>query len=286
MNQYRAPLMDILREVCPSERFAWLERAEQDIRGAADTAEELATLSAIARRKMSDVPLPQNLAPLLTPAGEVELARWTAADAARTVLILAAAGVAPDGGRSAIEFLFRHGDETERAVVVRGLALYDDGTALKQLILEAGRANSLQLISAASLGNPYPAAHYSDREFNQMVLKNLFVGLSIDGVTGLEARANPELSRMCEDYYDERTAAGREVPADIWLAMGPYAGARAEGLITEHLSHDSPEHRCYACIATGRRLQQRPQLRWLLTQMKTTEADPRVLKALETALAV
>jgi hypothetical protein len=151
--------------------------------------------------------------------------------------------------------------------------------------MEAGRANSLQLVSAVSLHNPYPRAHYSEHEFNQLVLKNLFVGLPIDGVLGLTERANEELARMCEDYYDERSAAGREVPNDIWLAMARHASERGEQLLLAHLLHDSFEHRCYAARAIGQRLQRRPQLRETLQQQLQAEADAHVINALQTALA-
>lgn len=284
MNHYRASLMDVLR-ACPPERYAWLEQAVARIRADDDPVSELAVLSAMARRKMGDCPLPENLAALETPAGPVHLDHWATAELARAVLILAAMEVTADAGQAAIDFLFRQGDETERATIARGLAFFDDRARLKHLIAEAGRANSLQLVAAVSLRNPYPKAHYTEREFNQLVLKNLFMGQSIAQIMGLEERANRELSRMCEDYYDERTAAGREVPCDIWLAMGPYASERAENLMSEHLSHDNPEHRCYSGIAIGRRLKQRPHLRKVLEERLKIEMNARVLQALQTALA-
>jgi len=284
MNQYRESLMEVLRG-CPAERYAWLEEAVARIHGSDDSANELAMLSAMARRKMGECPLPESLPVLATLAGPVHLDYWTTAELARVVLILSATEVTADDGVAAIEFLFRQGDETERATIARGLALFDNGARLKHLIAEAGRANSLQLVAAVSLHNPYPQAHYTEREFNQLVLKNLFMGQPIAQIAGLEERANAELSRMCEDYFDERTAAGREVPCDIWLAMGPYASERAERLMSEHLSHDNPEHRCYSGIAIGYRLKQRPQLRKIVEERLKTETNARVLEALQTALA-
>jgi hypothetical protein len=284
MNHYQTSLMDVLR-CCPPERYAWLEHAVARIRASDDPTGELSGFSAMARRKMGDCMLPENLACLETPAGPLHLDHWSTSELARTVLILAAMEVTPDAGEGAIDFLFRQGDETERATIARGLALFDDRARLKHLIIEAGRANSLQLVSAVSQCNPYPKVHYTEHEFNQLVLKNLFIGQPIARIMGLEERANPELSRMCEDYYDERTAAGREVPCDIWLAMGPYASKRAENLMSEHLSHDKPEHRCYAGMAIGRRLKLRPELRKTLEERLNIETNARVLQALQTALA-
>ena len=108
--------------------------------------------------------------------------------------------------------------------MLRGLALFPGGPALKSLALGAGRADSLLLFSALALDNPYPATYYAEQEFNQMVLKALFNRLSIERIEGLERRTGPDLARMCMDYIAERRAAGRDVPPDIWLALGPDAG--------------------------------------------------------------
>lgn len=284
MNNYQENLLSVLRAACPPERLAWLEQASDSIRNAADPGAELALRSAMARRKMGDCPLPPNLAPLDTPIGPLKLERWATADLARTVLMLTAVAGAADHGATLIDALFRQGDESERATIARALALFDNDGHLKHLIAEAGRANSQQLITAVSLHNPYPRAHYSDAEFNQMVLKNLFLRIPIAEVAGLNERANAELSRMCEDYYHERSAAGRDVPEDIWLAMGPHASQSAEEIIIKQLAHDDPGHRCYAAKALGARLKQQPQLRQRLEERTKTESDAGVLKALQNAL--
>ena len=68
-----------------------------------------------------------------------------------------------------------------------------------------------------SNSNRYPAAHFPERSFNQLVLKALFVGLPLARIEGLESRLNADLSRMAKDYAGEREAAGRSVPRDIAL---------------------------------------------------------------------
>lgn len=152
---------------------------------------------------------------LETPDGPVCLSAWEVGDAGRAILVLDA--LASDG--DVVTPLYRAGDEAERISITRGLSLFGPGDALKPLALETGRANSGILFGSLALDNPYPAARYTECEFNQLVLKTLFVGLPIGRIVKLAARANAELSRMCEDYIDERTAAGRSVPADIRLAM-------------------------------------------------------------------
>jgi hypothetical protein len=64
--------------------------------------------------------------------------------------------------------------------------------------------------------------------YNQMVLKALFIGSPLARLVGLEERITPELVRMAEDYATERQAAGRPVPEDIPLFITNDLGARNE----------------------------------------------------------
>jgi hypothetical protein len=56
-----------------------------------------------------------------------------------------------------------------------------------------------------------------------MVLKAMFGGVALARIAGLERRRGAELARMARDYAAERRAAGRSVPPDIGLAIGPNA---------------------------------------------------------------
>lgn len=47
------------------------------------------------------------------------------------------------------------------------------------------------------------------------MLKCVFTGVPLSVVAGLDDRADAELTRMMTDYARERTAAGRDVPADV-----------------------------------------------------------------------
>jgi hypothetical protein len=75
------------------------------------------------------------------------------------------------------------------------------------------------LFESIACDNPYPERHFPTAQFNQLVLKALFVGLPLARVVGLAARRNDELSRMASDFAAERRAAGRPVPPDLHLAL-------------------------------------------------------------------
>lgn len=114
---------------------------------------------------------------------------------------------------------FRRGDNAEKRAVLRALALMPAPQGLVDLAVNGCRTNVTAVFEAISCSNPFPAAHFPEPNFNQMVLKALFIGVALDRIVGLAGRLNSDLARMARDYADERNAAGRPVPVDIELVM-------------------------------------------------------------------
>lgn len=277
-------LLGALQSTAASAAVDWLREGIRQVRAASDKSNELAARSAVAVRRLGSEPLGMSEVTLHTGCGTQEAGTWRKGDAGRVCLLLAAVGDAePDWDRLVAD-LFRHGDENERAVVVRALCLLPDPCSLSLIAQEAGRINSLFLYSALALDNPYSAACYDERGFNQVVLKCLFNGLPLTRIVGLHRRANPELSRMCEDYIDERTVAGREVPADIWLAVEPYASENGLALILRALEREEPAHRYHAALALSRRVCD-PQIGEAFAKRLQEETEPNIRGLLHDAVA-
>jgi hypothetical protein len=117
-----------------------------------------------------------------------------------------------------------------------------------------------------------------------MVLKALFLGLAIERIEGIEQRTNPDLTRMCENYVVEREAAGRTVPNDIWLAIGPFASDTGRQQMIDYLDHENVGHRYYSTLALVQRLSQDPTLTTILKQRLETEQEPMIHKLLQDTL--
>jgi hypothetical protein len=266
-----------LEALLDGEGSRWLASARAEVIRAEEPRHALERLFPAVARALGRRSVPAD-AHLEIGGESHELRGWQLSDVGRALLLLAGSTRLPAGELAAK--LFRAGDESERAAIVRSLPLLPDGPALKPIALEAGRVNSQALFGALALGNPYPAGHYTDHEFNQLVLKTMFMGLPLGAVVGLERRANADLARMCGDFYDERTAAGRSVPVDIWLALVPFAAADRLEVAKQHLSHADAAHRFHAAVALGRRGVHHPELRALLAQRVVQERDARVLAAL------
>jgi L-ribulose-5-phosphate 3-epimerase len=142
-------------------------------------------------------------------------------DTARAELLGALATVLDEATLSAqLLALYRHGDDAEKRGVLRGLSLVGDRAvpAGLEIVRDALRTNDTRLVAAA-LG-PFAAAHLDDHGWRHGVLKCLFTGVPLAAVAGLERRTDDELLRMVADYAAERTAAGRDVPADALRLLG------------------------------------------------------------------
>jgi hypothetical protein len=152
---------------------------------------------------------------------DLQLERWTREDAGRAALLLARAAAAADPGQfvQAATECYERGDSSEQESWLKSIALLPEPARLLPLVIDACRTNILPLFEAVACENPYPARHFPERNFNQMVLKALFNRVALSRIVGLAGRLNPDLTRMAADYAAERRAAGRDVPSDIGLAM-------------------------------------------------------------------
>jgi hypothetical protein len=110
---------------------------------------------------------------------------------------------------------FRKGDNAERVALLRALPLLPRPERFTELAIEACRTHVLEVFAAIACENPFPARHFPELNFNQLVIKALFLELALARVIGWRGRANTELRRIAVDYEAERRAAGRSVPSDI-----------------------------------------------------------------------
>jgi hypothetical protein len=147
---------------------------------------------------------------------------WTLDQAARVRLLLASTA---DGALLSrrLDTLCSAADVGELVAFYRGLPLYPDPTRHVLRAAEGVRSNMRVVFEAVAHRNPYPAEHFVESAWNQMVLKALFVGTRLDLIAGLDRRANPALARMLCDYAHERWAASRPVSPELWRCVGPFA---------------------------------------------------------------
>ena len=149
---------------------------------------------------------------------------WTLAatrdEFGRIAMLVAAASEAPRTlFQSVLQRCYDEGDTRERCSILRALPLLPSAERFVAFALEACRSHLQPLFEAIACDNPYPSRYFPDPPMNHMVLKALSLGTALDRIIGLEQRMTPELRRMAADYVGERRAAGRSIPADVWLVL-------------------------------------------------------------------
>jgi hypothetical protein len=211
-------VIDRLEDRVSPEALAWLQEAAADV---AQEPARIATRFPAVGRKVGRGPLDPGADP-------DDVHAWTVDDAARTVLLQAL----PDPAQE-LRDLYRYGDAAERRGILRALEYLD--TDAVDLVEDAIRTNDTRLIAAA-LG-PYATANLSDAAYDQAVLKCVFVGVPITPLHGLH-RVTPDGARMLAAFVHERVAAGRDVPAEVWIVIDRHAPAEEIAAIEAEL--DSP----------------------------------------------
>ena len=133
---------------------------------------------------------------------------WSNDELGRVVLLLGAS-------EAVVRQAFFRGDNRERRAVLDALPLRADAAQLVDLAVEACRTNVVDVFCAIACENPFPSRHFAEPAFNQMVMKAIFLDVSVARILGLAPRVTRELVRMATDYAAERRAAGRPVPTDV-----------------------------------------------------------------------
>lgn len=107
--------------------------------------------------------------------------------------------------------LFLWGDDQEKSVLLRVLDDLDTEGRSIDLALQAGRTNNREVFAALALDNPFPARHYHDRAFHQLLLKTLGMGLDSGRIEGLAQRHSVDLNQLALEHMEEQLAAFRSV---------------------------------------------------------------------------
>ena len=284
MDAMRQVLLDLLRAQAGESAKIWLDKALRAAEAPVH-ANTLLGYHAGASRRMGKQVLkltPGEETRLAEMAPAVSFAEWGGDEFARAVLLLSLDPLDTETRRELIYQCYEKGDSREQESWLRILPLLSDGEFFLDTAIDACRTNIVPLFEAIACENPYPLRFFPEPNFNQVVLKALFMGLAIHRIVGLESRFNPELSRMCADYVSEREAAGRSVPVDIWLALAPRVENGHLPRIAAYLHHEDTGHRYWAARGLG--FSQAAESRSLLTDRAGKEQDPKVNGAIQDAL--
>ncbi|MBA2410654.1 MAG: EboA domain-containing protein [Gammaproteobacteria bacterium] len=203
---------------------------------------------------------------------------WRIDQAARALLLLSIDNDDADAYACRLHKLSTCADLDELIALYQSLPLLPHGKRLITLAAEGARSNMTEVFNAVALGNAYPAEHFDEAAWNQLVLKALFVGRPLHAIYGIERRANRTLARMLVDYAHERWAAARIVSPELWRPVGPYADDDVVADLERVLEDCDPVQQSAAALALSQSqspraleaLARRPDLRAAILEKRLT----------------
>lgn len=154
---------------------------------------------------------------------------WDVLQTARTYLLLKFA-VGKEAWLKAINQLFETGDMHEQQALYAALPVMPYSEDLLTRAIDGCRTNMTLIFDAIALNNPYPPVHFPEANWNQLVLKSIFMQRPIYRIQQLDERRNQALAEIASDFAHERWAAGRPVMPELWRLVVPF--------LNEHLLED------------------------------------------------
>jgi hypothetical protein len=144
------------------------------------------------------------------------LEAWRVDDALRVASLALAAARAPAEVEGFIARRRRSGDARQRAALVRALPLLPDPQQWLAVALEARHGDVRAVLEALACDNPYPAMHFHEVHFEDLVLAVLEAELPLARIVGLAPRVTERLAAAAARMVATRRAAGRRPPPDLW----------------------------------------------------------------------
>lgn len=175
--------------------------------------------------------------------------RWSTDQLVRTLFVLSYPATDLEAYIKTLDQMFSTGEVGEQVALYQALPLLPNQPAHVLRAAEGIRNNIKAVFCAVAQNNPFPSEQFSDDQWNQLILKCLFIDLSLRSVVGVDERANAKLMSMLVDFAHERRAAHRSIPAELWRCVGPYADDRAIADLKLVLNSGTPAERQAAALA-------------------------------------
>lgn len=194
---------------CPEAQRNWLSERLSGIRQGRE--QDLIELFSSAGRRLGSE--------FVQPGGAATYARFRAQDLARVAgLLTYIIQLTVERQVLLLEDLFFRGSSDEKRAVLLALPLLEAPERYVELAVEACRTNTQTVFEAIACENTFPAAHFSEPQFNQLVLKAIFMDLDVKRIANLSTRIGSTLIEDLNNFRREREAASRPIPAGLsWI---------------------------------------------------------------------
>ena len=168
------------------------------------------------------------------------------------MLLLVAMGERREGE---LAELYRFGDAAERRGILRALPFLEIGDRGLGLTDDAIRTNDTRLIAAAlgPVRHRAPAGRVVRPGRPEVRLRRR---PDHRRWTASPTRVTPDGARMLAAFVHERVAAGRDVPAEVWIVIDKYPHAEEIAAIEAELESEFDDRRAAAQRALSHRIQE------------------------------
>ncbi len=237
-----ALLSNWLGTALPTDKWQWLTAQMTAIAAGAPDRQVFTSFSLVSRQvgkaDLALTPAQITAAQALCPGWSPQT--WSIDQAARSWLLLALPQDDPAQVAQRFEQLFTTSGLQELIALHQTLPLLPHPDRYRFWADEGVRSHMKGVFEAIALRNPYPAEHFDEAAWNQMVLKALFIESELAPIVGLDQRRNPTLARMAIDYVHERWAAKRKVNPELWRLVAPFVTEAIRPVLDRGLAMDDP----------------------------------------------
>ena len=150
---------------------------------------------------------------------------WNVLQAARTILLLSYPQE-KEAWFAVVNQLFETADMNEQQALFAALPVLPYPEELLPRAIDGCRTNMTLVFDAIALNNPYPAKYFPEANWNQLVLKAVFMQRPLYRIQKLDERRNLALADIASDFAHERWAAGRSVMPELWRLVVPFINDR------------------------------------------------------------
>jgi hypothetical protein len=216
-------LFPTLQKRAESKSMDWLSNQVEKIRQEDSHTKFFLAFSQVSRFfKKENLALKESEkaeAAALTPG--FDPSHWDLLQTARTFLLLSFEREKEEW-LSAVNQLFETGDLYEQQALYAALPLMPFSEDLVSRAIDGCRTNMTVVFDAIALNNPFPGNYFPEANWNQLVLKSIFMQRPLYRIYNLDNRRNPALADIASDFAHERWAAGREVMPELWRLVAPF----------------------------------------------------------------
>lgn len=147
--------------------------------------------------------------------------------------------------------LLNTADLREQIALFSALPWLPHPDKLLESAVDGLRSNIVDVFDSIALDNSFPAEHFTDEAWNQMVLKAIFITRPLHRISGIADRKNLPLAEAISDLAHERWAAGRSITPEAWQSCEGFIDERLAGDISKMAGSEEAEDRAAAALVVA-----------------------------------